>query len=242
MQPDQLRGITFDWWGTLYCHRETRSRRVRQIAETLSDHGYSFPLEAIDAAYRVGAERFDREWREGRLYPPAQWLADTLEQLPASLPEESFLDLQRQLEDAMLDSPPSLAPGAAPVLADLHRAGLRLGIISDTGLTVGRVMRCILARDGILQYFSGFAFSDEVGCPKPHRRAFQCVLEQLGLRPEDAAHVGDLPHTDIRGAREAGMCAILMTGISGQADDGTADAIVENFADLRRLLERWEVL
>jgi len=239
---DALRGITFDWWGTLYRHRETRARRVERICEVLHQHGHNQRPDAVDAAYRVAAQRFEAEWQAGRVYLPSQWLADTLEQLGVALPKEVCLVLQHSLEETMLEHSPVLAEGAASLLSDLHRAGIRLGIVSDTGLTVGRVMRRILDRHGILPYFSGFAFSDEVGVTKPHRRAFRSVLEQLGLRPEEAAHVGDLPQTDIQGAKEIGMRAILITGVSQQQDNGNADAVVEDFAELRELLDRWEVL
>lgn len=238
----KLRGVTFDWWGTLYVYRDARARRLQVVCDALRAHGWDRPRERVEEVYDLGAERLEREWRAGRVYRPAEWLADTLRQLNVSLPEDACRLLQRDTEEAMLDRPPLLATGAAALLADLHRAGIAIGLISDTGLTIGRVMRMILAKDGILSYFSGFAFSDEVGVTKPHRRAFEHALQQMGVSPEEAVHVGDLPETDICGAKAVGMHAVLITAISGRQDDGQADAIVSDFAELRHLFQEWGLL
>ena len=238
----QWRGVTFDWWGTLYVYRDARARRLQVVCDALRAHGCDLPEERIVEVYDLGAERLEREWRAGRVYRPCEWLADTLQQLHVSMSEDACRLLQRNAEEAMLDDPPLLVAGAAALLADLHQGGIAIGLISDTGLTIGRVMRLILAQDGILPYFSGFAFSDEVGVTKPHRRAFECALGQMGLRPEEAVHVGDLPETDICGATAVGMRAVLVTGVSGRQDDGHADAVVGGFAELRGLFREWGLL
>jgi FMN phosphatase YigB (HAD superfamily) len=63
----------------------------------------------------------------------------------------------------------------------------------------------------------------------------------LKARPEEAAHVGDLPETDLAGARAAGMRAILFLGVTGREDGrGLADAVFEDYCELERILEGWE--
>jgi len=242
MERDGLLGLTFDWWGTLYVDRSARSQRVRLIVHALREHGYRASEAAVTRAYEIAAARFEREWGAGRVYPPKRWLADILEELGTPLPASDCLELQRALEEAMLDAPPPLVPGAERLLHELHDSGVRLGIVSDTGLTVGRVMRRILGKDGLLDCFSGFAFSDEVGVTKPNEHTFQRALTGMGLAPEQAAHVGDLPHTDICGAKAIGMKAILMNGVSGKQDDGRADAVVADYGELRQVLRRWGLL
>jgi hypothetical protein len=39
-----------------------------------------------------------------------------------------------------------------------------------------------------------------------------------------------------------GMRAVLITGVSGTEDDGQADAVVKDFAELRQLFEEWGLL
>ena len=58
-------------------------------------------------------------------------------------------------------------------------------------------------------------------------------------RPEEAAHIGDLPETDLAGARGVGMRAILFLGVSDRRDGRPlADAAFEEYAELEELLER----
>jgi HAD superfamily hydrolase (TIGR01549 family) len=237
-----LLGVTFDWWGTLYLDRSARSQRVQLIRHALHEHGYTSRESAVMRAYDIAAARFNREWADGRVYPSKRWLRDILDELGVSLPAADCLELQRALEGAMLDSPPPLIPGAARLLRDLHENGVRLGVISDTGLTVGRVMRRLLAKDGLLDYFSGLAFSDEIGVTKPNEQAFRRALAGMDLLPEQAVHIGDLPNTDVCGAKAVGMKAILINGISGRQDECDADAVVCDYAALRQVLRDWGLL
>ena len=48
--------------------------------------------------------------------------------------------------------------------------------------------------------------SHEWGVEKPDPRLFQIALEQAGAKAETTAHVGDLFHIDVAGARAAGLC------------------------------------
>ncbi len=239
---DEVRGVTFDWWGTLYLHRDVTGSRVALIRGAAEGAGRAVSEDAILAAYVRGAEVFDREWRAGRAYTPAAWLGGILNQLGIALSDVDFAVLQREMEEVMLSQPPAMAPGAHEAVLALHSAGVRLGVISDTGLTVGRVMRHILARDGVLHCFQGLAFSDELGTVKPARLPYETALAGMGVPATRAIHVGDLPFTDIRGAKVMGMRAVLITGVSGIADDGSADAVVSDFGELRRLLADWGLL
>lgn len=239
---DGMWGVTFDWWGTLYLHRDMTASRVALIRSAAQREGRSVSEDEIRAAYVRGAEEFDREWRAGRAYTPAAWLRMILDDLRLDLAEPDLASLQQAMEEVMLSQPPPMAPGAKEVLLALHAAGIRLGLISDTGLTVGRVMRRILEGDSVLHCFQGLAFSDELGTVKPARLPYETALAGMGVPAARAIHVGDLPFTDICGAKVMGMRAVLITGVSGIADDGNADAVVADFSELRRLLADWGLL
>ncbi|MHB0875691.1 MAG: HAD family hydrolase [Anaerolineae bacterium] len=240
--PSVLKAVTFDWWGTLYVHRDARVHRLQVLRDFLREREAKVSPEQLEKAYASAVSYLDREWRAGNVYLPGQWLQHILHEVGVSAPGEMATVLRQALEDAMLADPPDPVAGAAALVTDLHRSGARLGLISDTGLTIGRVMRQILARDGILECFTAFAFSDETGYTKPHREAFETTVAQLGVAAAEAVHVGDLPETDIAGAKAMGMRAVLVTGVSGRADDGVADAVVRDFAELRHLFEGWGLL
>lgn len=119
-------------------------------------------------------------------------------------------------ENFSLLAPPRPIRGvrlAIPKMAEEYR----LAILCDTGITSGRVLRNLLAQDGLLPLFQVDVFSDEAGRTKPHIDNFRAALRKLRAKPHEAVHLGDLIRTDIRGALGAGMQAILFAGITRYA-------------------------
>ena len=93
---------------------------------------------------------------------------------------------------------------ALPVLEELRRHGLKIGLVSNTG----RDLDAFLAHHAIS---CDTALASGIhGWVKPHGSIFQAVLERLGVSAEAAAMVGDSPQDDIEGARALGMRAFLL--------------------------------
>jgi HAD superfamily hydrolase (TIGR01450 family) len=70
-----------------------------------------------------------------------------------------------------------------------------------------------------------------VGKPRPP--LFEIALRRLGLDARDAAMVGDSVPSDMRGARAAGMRAVLYAP-DGAPASAEADVVIHSFADLAR--------
>jgi putative hydrolase of the HAD superfamily len=135
---------------------------------------------------------------------------------------------------------PRPVPGVTELLPALAER-YRLGLISDTGLTPGRVLRGVMRRDGLLGHFEVLTFSDELGTAKPQPEPFLHTLRLLDVPPEKAAHIGDLPETDLRGARAVGMTTILFLGVSHREDGRElADGVFGQYDELESLLKRVE--
>jgi putative hydrolase of the HAD superfamily len=112
-------------------------------------------------------------------------------------------------------------------------------VVSDTIVTPADGLRAVLEKHGLKQYFSGFAFSDEVGRSKPHRAMFDAAAEQLGLPLDRMVHIGDRDHNDVKGSQSLGMKAILFTAARAQDKDTTsAEAVCERHADLPGIVDR----
>lgn len=95
---------------------------------------------------------------------------------------------------------------AGVVLERLRGTGRRLAVVSNSNGTV----RAKLERLGLARFFEAIVDSREEGVEKPDPRIFAIALERLGARPETTAHVGDLYHVDVVGARAAGLRAVLV--------------------------------
>lgn len=97
-------------------------------------------------------------------------------------------------------------PRAAPALRLARERGLRAAVISNSNGSV----RSILESLGLARHLEFVLDSFEVGVEKPDPRIFGLALERAGVRPAEAVYVGDLYSVDVRGARGAGMGAVLL--------------------------------
>ena len=137
-----------------------------------------------------------------------------------------------------VDIPPDLIEGMDKTLAKLSRH-YKLGIISDAIVTPGTGLRELLDLYDLRQYFTGFAFSDEVGYSKPHPAAFESAASQMGVAVGEMVHVGDRDHNDVKGPQAVGMKAVLFTATRDKDKDSTtADAICARAADLPGIVDR----
>jgi HAD superfamily hydrolase (TIGR01662 family) len=91
-----------------------------------------------------------------------------------------------------------------PVLAELRRAGVKIGLLTNSS----RDVHAFALHHG-LDVDAGVG-SFHHGKTKPHESIFRAVLELLDVGPADAVMVGDTVEDDIEGARAVGMRAILV--------------------------------
>jgi HAD superfamily hydrolase (TIGR01549 family) len=91
-----------------------------------------------------------------------------------------------------------------PVLAELRRHAIRIGLVSNSGRDIDEfVLHHRLDVDAAVT-------SAAHGKVKPDPSIFLAVLDTLGVVAEQAVMVGDSPADDVEGARELGMRAFLV--------------------------------
>jgi putative hydrolase of the HAD superfamily len=101
-----------------------------------------------------------------------------------------------------------------PVLADLGRRGLKVGLVSNTARDLEEFVRHHgLDVDATLT-------SRVHGKTKPHETIFRAALDRLGASAADAMHVGDSVEHDVEGARAAGLRAVLIARNGAEPPDG----------------------
>ena len=88
-----------------------------------------------------------------------------------------------------------------PTLATFKTLGLRLVVVSNAN---GR-LRHLFDRVGLTEYFDAVLDSFEWGVEKPDPQLFRLALERGDADANTTAHVGDLFHIDVAGARGAGL-------------------------------------
>lgn len=117
------------------------------------------------------------------------------------------MDLEKPYTEAVLSVLPSLNPYTLEILEGLDT---KIGLISNTGRTPGKVLRPVLKTLRILEFFDTTVFSNEVGWLKPHPEIFCKASQDLGVPLNEILHVGDDRVTDEEGARTAGMHTLLI--------------------------------
>lgn len=97
-------------------------------------------------------------------------------------------------------------PDVPPVLGELRRLGLRLGVVSNWDHRLPHLLEDL----GLAESFGAVVYSAELGLEKPHPGVFRACLGELGVAPEEALHVGDHRIEDAEGAEALGMGAVLL--------------------------------
>jgi putative hydrolase of the HAD superfamily len=92
------------------------------------------------------------------------------------------------------------------VLQKLHKAGFILGIISNFDSRILTVCTDL----EIFEYLDSIQISSREGAAKPDPHIFWKALQQHGLQPREAVHVGDSIEEDVRGAEKAGLVPIYL--------------------------------
>jgi HAD superfamily hydrolase (TIGR01509 family) len=92
-------------------------------------------------------------------------------------------------------------PDVVPALETFRSLGLTLVVVSNAN---GR-LRHLFDRLGLARHFDVMLDSHEWNVEKPDPRLFHIALEQAKAQPQSTAHVGDLFHIDVTGARAAGL-------------------------------------
>jgi len=178
------RAVIFDWDGTLVDSAEGTFR------------SYVFVFDSFGIPY-------DRS-RFAETYSP-NWLSTYR---AVGLAEEDWPEADRRWLLHFGRESHALLPGAREALSRLESAGKILGLV-----TSGERERIMVETRalGVADFFAAVVCGDDLPHKKPRPEPLLHALSMLGLRPEDAAYIGDSPE-DMHMTRAAGAFAIAVPG------------------------------
>jgi HAD superfamily hydrolase (TIGR01549 family) len=220
---DGIRAVTYDCWGTLLKDRDWEGAMASRRSALRRLLGVD-DVEAAELLEEAWAKH-DDAWKQVETFGPGRMAAHCLE-AKGVFDDDTLAQLTRSFEEASLETGVEAVDGARYVLKVLQEAEIGLALVCDTGLTPGRVVRSLLGGEGLLDFLEVLCFSDEVGVPKPGNEIFAKALAELGVRPPEAIHVGDLRRTDIAGARDIGMHAARFRGVHDDRSGGAEAEMV----------------
>jgi putative hydrolase of the HAD superfamily len=233
-----IQAVTYDCWGTLLRDHDWEGAQVvrRSALRRFLDLSEDDAQALLDEAWA----KHDEAWKQVETFGPGRMAAYCLE-ARGIFDDDQINQLTKEFEEASFQGGVDAVEGAAETMDHLKSKGIKIGLICDTGFSTGRVVRKLLEEDGLAQYIDVMCFSDEVGVPKPGHEIFDKALAELGVRPPQAVHVGDLKRTDIAGAHEAGMHAIRFRGVhNDQTDAKEAKCVIDRHEQILECLDLLE--
>jgi putative hydrolase of the HAD superfamily len=196
-EPDGLKGVLIDLWGTLVPVGSTSSRAA--------------PLHAMARALGADPNTFERDWASsvgdrciGALGPLEETVRRITLRQGIELSEESV----RSAVDIRLAQSRSALEASEPVLPALDallEAGMRLAVVSDTTEETPRLWSSV----PLGSRFHATVFSCATGFCKPDPRMYRLALRGLGLQPAECVYVGDGGSHELTGAKANGIEAFL---------------------------------
>ena len=121
----------------------------------------------------------------------------------------------------------------ASTLTKLKEMGIATGVLSNLAEPLPPIVTAL----GLDDRLDVLVTSLEVGAEKPDPRMFEAALKKVGISPNEAVHVGDQYHSDVGGARRAGMHAVLLDRGDWHPEITDCPRIA-SLADLVALLEK----
>ena len=240
-----ITAVTFDLWQTLILDnrelgRERAQARLDGARGTLLAQGVDYDPDHIREAYR-GCYRACRsvrnENKDVSFRRQVEIFIDLIEDgLSGRLPESAVAEIERSYAESFFDFPPRFHESSQQTLEAVRDMGLRIGLISNTGMTPGYTFREFLDRHDLLQYFDVLTFSDEVLLAKPSDEIFLMTVKSLDASPGNTIHIGDHVTNDVVGANRVGMKSIWIRGFYEPDDpddpDSRADVSVDDLSDV----------
>ncbi len=244
-----IKAVTFDLWDTIVFDESDEPRRQEMGLRSKYDERRHLiwralngekplPIEDVSLAYGVADAAFNNLWKSHSInWTLEERLEVILKGLNRTLSDGDKAGVIKALGAMEVEVPPDPIPGIAEALEELS-GRYKLCIVSDAIVTPGTGLRELLAKHGLKDFFSGFAFSDEVGHSKPHADMFKSAARQMGVEFSEMVHIGDRDHNDIKGPQALGMKAVLFTaGRDADRETTSADAICASHAELPAIID-----
>ncbi|HMO08327.1 MAG TPA: HAD family hydrolase [Paracoccaceae bacterium] len=220
-----IAGIVFDKDGTLFDFRASWGGWAARLLRDLSADP--------DEAQRLGAAiGFDT--RSATFHPDSPVIAATAEDIAADLvphlPGWSHAALVARMNALAEAAPMAPAVPLRPVLSDLRRRGLRLGLATNDTEAPARAHLVAHGVDDLFDFVAGY---DSGHGAKPAPGQLLAFAAATGLVPAQVVMVGDSRH-DLMAGRAAGMRTVgVLTGIAGAAELAPlADTVLPDIAAL----------
>ncbi len=195
--------VIFDLWGTLVdeliypeTNRLVYQQKIYELADLLGVEldGFSRLWAASSAKRMVGG------------FPSIEAaLRDICRELGVE-PDENRVQAAAEARFEYVRDTLSPRPGAVETMSTLKRFDYKIGVISNCSDEVFRLW----AKTPFAALVDTAVLSYDVGLLKPDPRIYELAAQGLGVQAEQCLYVGDGSSSELTGASNVGMTAVLM--------------------------------
>jgi HAD superfamily hydrolase (TIGR01549 family) len=209
--PQHIKGILFDFGGTLFDYYPSNSEIWAIIAKRLG-----VDITPDDPRIREGLRKQSQGFEKLNL-PFSELSSDEIYSLNCHVLNALGIKTEGTKETITAEFTAreqgklfTMYPDVPETLRKIKELDVKIGLLSNVGQRMALIRRLILEENGILQYFDTIILSVEVGALKPSKEIFDIALREIGIKtPAKVMHVGDSLIEDVRGARNAGLIPVL---------------------------------
>jgi putative hydrolase of the HAD superfamily len=215
-----IKAIIFDLWDTLI----PATIDMRHLHSLIKKSGYSFDEfvpryeQAVQLKKYSNFSELHADFIKAFKHTPEELLEEQLYELWFNRVDKIhlFVDVEKNL-------------------VKLRKEGYKLALLSNTE---NLVMPKILSLTHIDKHLDLLCPSFETGYLKPDKKAFELVLNKLGVTPKDALMIGDSLRADIRGAQGVGLhnCLINRSNKIVNTQIANPEFVIKSFDEIFRVL------
>lgn len=224
-----IKAVTFDLWLTLiWDSKELEEyRRLRRLVNFYRfvnrihrgrgiEEDSSFSFNDVRLALEELGEEVEQDYERGEDVSPGERGRRLFRKLKIKVDEDEVYEKAGVIlsNSGYMKKFPNLNPQAKPALRGLKKKfpDLKIGLVSNAARSTETYKRTLKAL-GIANYFDAFLISCEIGYLKPRKEIFEHAVKQIGVKPQETLHVGDLFRADLVGAVDCRINACLYTGL-----------------------------
>ena len=224
-----IKGIFFDWGFTLAHPEPDRDAQFYQSAKEL---GVLLPFDGLlrgiyEADNKVPEGAPPRFSKDKDKSPFLDWWDVLQSHIGGDLSRDVKLAITGAVCERVKKTQWVLYEDVIPTLEALKKRGLKLGIISNISIGIGRA--------GLEEILDIVVSANDIGVGKPDAKIFLEALHQANLNASEVIYVGDQYEVDVVGAQMIGIKAILI-------DRYDLNSPLEGCAYIRTLSELGEYL
>lgn len=211
------KAIIFDLDDTLLtAYRQperTWSAIIAEHAEALGEHDSGWVTDEVLARVLefLSHDEHRKLWRLEGDVTRRKVVRSAFHRLNLQRPEGSAplhgIDADRIADrfETFLEEKIALKPGARPMLEEISRRGIALGLLTNGS---GARQRGKIARFDLARHFGAIQIEEPAGLGKPDPRAYQLILRAMNTDPDQAWMIGDDPVWDVQAPKQLGLATI----------------------------------